>query len=581
MLPSLTAFNIMAKKILIIFVMFPALALGRNYQDVFTQNLAAQRQLAPPEAWFQEGRTLGDGTQSTPSIEVFREISNPNHRPGKHEFLDIRHKPEHRNYILLELVADEIWTQIENGETPNLKDVIKKVLERLKAKVKNNATQKTKVDAAASDIEIYGNVLGFSEERIRALRKEFLHLGTETTEEKLQEEKTLRQESSQLSRKTKEELEQEDKDNQKRLKDEAKETLERMFEGTSPGNHGLINLGTTCYINACLEVLHSITQFRQPILDMKIGRGFEDTDTYRNARNNFIRKTQTLFREKSGRGASETTIRAFLDSLEPFGFKHEGQADTKEFFENFLIALDQALPKAVYNSAVSNVLVGAEATDTSCPNCKKISSRYDLAPVTMLTVKESPKQCLEQCLEQYTAPGELDDKNLYKCSGCQRDVAATKQTKFLSLPAVLWIHLKRYNYELVQDPTTKEFEWKKKKLPGKVSFPDKLDMSHYVKDTMGTQQMYQIIAVIIHWGSIKSGHYYAYVLDTQSGLWYKKDNNSSNPSPNPPDMYRSTEAGKPSSENSQSDTGEDASSVTPYILVYGRIDPESENDPKP
>ncbi|GHS91463.1 hypothetical protein AGMMS49949_01900 [Alphaproteobacteria bacterium] len=353
-----------------------------------------------------------------------------------------------------------------------------------------NALQKICIDAAASDIEIYGNVLGFGKEGIEALRNEYLHLGTETTKQR----------------------EQEEKDNQKKLQAQAKASLERKFEGTSPGAYNLTNLGSTCYIDVGLQMLYSITQFRAAILEIDLDaidkvtheKGFKDTVTYRGVKSNFIGATQNLFREMSGSGASEATIEAFLASLRPFGFEHKGYADCEIFICAFFTALRTALIGTAYASVVDDIYDAVQISTRRCENNHQTNS-FQKYPITYLSTTSSLKSSLEVLTAQ-----KYEGKNSRCCKECGQ-TTETSQTKFLSTPPVLMFKLEKKRYNEVTDTTEKVLD--------ECSFPDKIAMSPYLVDKKVPGQIYELIGVITHIGTTEGIHYWTHVKNTATKKW--------------------------------------------------------------
>jgi ubiquitin C-terminal hydrolase len=88
------------------------------------------------------------------------------------------------------------------------------------------------------------------------------------------------------------------------------------------------------------------------------------------------------------------------------------------------------------------------------------------------------------------------------CPGCKEHRQASKKLDLWRLPEILVVHLKRFSYS----------RYMKNKIDTFVSFPiHNLNMNKYVKQTIGDQQpMYELYAVINHYGGMGGGHYSAY-----------------------------------------------------------------------
>jgi len=110
---------------------------------------------------------------------------------------------------------------------------------------------------------------------------------------------------------------------------------------------------------------------------------------------------------------------------------------------------------------------------------------------------------LLDCFHHYT---KTEDSLEYHCSECKIRVQAKKDLKFVKLPSVLVILLKRFESDL-------------KKITSNVEFPvNGLDMRPYVcenfvvnnSDLDDNEYMYDLVALSTHVGSLSSGHYTAY-----------------------------------------------------------------------
>lgn len=144
----------------------------------------------------------------------------------------------------------------------------------------------------------------------------------------------------------------------------------------------------------------------------------------------------------------------------------------------------------------------------------------------------TPSVTLAECLQRFTRPEKLGRTERAHCATCQNLCDVVKQLSIRTLPAVICFHLKRFE----QGPTLKHSH----KIDTHVSFPDVLDMSPYVSNSvMRTRfdrkrsydslprssaqlaqqalaagehdergsETYQLFAVVNHAGKIDNGHY--------------------------------------------------------------------------
>uniref|UniRef100_A0A674B4X3 ubiquitinyl hydrolase 1 n=1 Tax=Salmo trutta TaxID=8032 RepID=A0A674B4X3_SALTR len=112
---------------------------------------------------------------------------------------------------------------------------------------------------------------------------------------------------------------------------------------------------------------------------------------------------------------------------------------------------------------------------------------------------------LEQCLNLFTRPEVLAPEEAWYCPKCQQHREASKQLLLWRLPNVLIIQLKRFSF--------RSFIWRDK-INDMVDFPIRnLDLSKFCigqKDDMQQPPIYDLYAVINHYGGMIGGHYTAY-----------------------------------------------------------------------
>uniref|UniRef100_A0A914VHP8 Ubiquitin carboxyl-terminal hydrolase n=1 Tax=Plectus sambesii TaxID=2011161 RepID=A0A914VHP8_9BILA len=144
---------------------------------------------------------------------------------------------------------------------------------------------------------------------------------------------------------------------------------------------------------------------------------------------------------------------------------------------------------------------------------------------------------LGACLKQFVAVENLTGKNRYECERCclpankkireaksasskksdaamgLKNVDATKRYLVYSPPAVLTIHLKRFQ----QTPIGRLGRMSTRKLSGRVEFPFLLDLAPFCSkraqriDSAQQRVLYALYGVVSHSGDLGGGHYVAYV----------------------------------------------------------------------
>ncbi|CAK7201873.1 hypothetical protein SEUCBS139899_004588 [Sporothrix eucalyptigena] len=121
------------------------------------------------------------------------------------------------------------------------------------------------------------------------------------------------------------------------------------------------------------------------------------------------------------------------------------------------------------------------------------------------------KLTLQQCLDdEYIR----SDKCEYRCHKCNSTRMARRHTSIKSLPNVLSIQLKRFEYKQGRHD-------KAAKVDTPVEFPLQLNMLPYTNRSRGNQDsresyelnrscMYDLLSVVVHVGEIDTGHYVSY-----------------------------------------------------------------------
>jgi len=110
---------------------------------------------------------------------------------------------------------------------------------------------------------------------------------------------------------------------------------------------------------------------------------------------------------------------------------------------------------------------------------------------------------IEKCLAAFSAREQLNKMNTWYCSRCKDHVQAYKKMDVWSVPKVLTLHLKRFQYES---------GYAREKIDSLVKFHEYLDMTPHVQGPQNQKPLkYRLFAVSNHIGmGISSGHYTAY-----------------------------------------------------------------------
>ena len=132
---------------------------------------------------------------------------------------------------------------------------------------------------------------------------------------------------------------------------------------------------------------------------------------------------------------------------------------------------------------------------------------------------------LADCLKLFTEKEQLGENDLWYCPKCKDHVPAFKKFDLWSLPDVLIVHLKRFEY------IPGQYFMAREKIESLVSFPiQNLDLREFTANsggsTGGAGQQFDLFAVSEHMGTQHGGHYTAVVKNYRNGQWYSCNDSS-------------------------------------------------------
>ncbi|XP_067613180.1 ubiquitin carboxyl-terminal hydrolase nonstop [Eurosta solidaginis] len=171
------------------------------------------------------------------------------------------------------------------------------------------------------------------------------------------------------------------------------------------------------------------------------------------------------------------------------------------------------------NCIIDQIFTGMLQSDVVCQACKGVSTTIDPFWDISLDLGETahggatPKTLID-CLERYTRAEHLGESGKIKCSTCKSYQESTKQFSLRTLPSVASFHLKRFEHSTLID----------KKISTFISFPVEFDMTPFMseKNNAYGDFRYSLYAVVNHVGTIDTGHYIAYVRHHKD-TWVKCD----------------------------------------------------------
>lgn len=270
------------------------------------------------------------------------------------------------------------------------------------------------------------------------------------------------------------------------------------------GYVGLKNLGCICYLNSCIQQLYCIDPFRQFILS------YSSSDP-----ESLLYQLQVTFSALQHSIKQSFEPRNLCDVLQDWEGKPlnvQEQQDADEFINSFLDKILYQIPAESYN-IIHELLTGALITEIKgegdCEHVRKIQEKFFTLPIQVKNQKN-----LEGGLAEFVSGEVLEGQNAYQCDDCGQKVRAIRRVLINSLPKVLIVTLRRFefNYDLM----------KRVKLNDFCEFPTELDMTEYTSEEIKHQPkeyfQYRIKGVLVHLGTAESGHYYSYIRNGNTWL---------------------------------------------------------------
>lgn len=270
---------------------------------------------------------------------------------------------------------------------------------------------------------------------------------------------------------------------------------------------GLVNNGMTCYMNSLLQTLFQIKEFRRQVFKLPYDRMKEKGDGWE-----WVKAFQNLFytmMEDKGKVAETRELtKAFGWNLsEVFT-----QQDVQEFCCILLDKFEGKSKAAETEDFIGNLFRGKMENYIECVNVDYQSIREEVFYDIQLAVKNLDD--LYKSFDDYTAEEKLEGDNKYEAEGHGKQ-DAVKGIRFIQLPVILLLHLRRFEYDFQYDRNVKVLD-KSELIP-------EINLSKYVKGAKenDSQHNYCLFGILTHQGSTAgSGHYITFIRPNMK-KWYK------------------------------------------------------------
>jgi ubiquitin carboxyl-terminal hydrolase 36/42 len=276
---------------------------------------------------------------------------------------------------------------------------------------------------------------------------------------------------------------------------------------------GLSNMGNTCFLNSVLQCL----TYTPPLYNHLIAEDHKASCQVQGFCS--MCELQRLVMRLTNPTTASIRPIPIIQNLKVFAkhLRFGKQEDAHEFLRYFIDSLQKAClhgyPSKLdvhskHTTVIHQIFGGYHRSQVKCLVCNKTSNTFD----PLLDINLDIKGCssILQALSRSIKVDSLDGDNKYACPFCKKMTRATKHLTIETLPNVLTIQLKRFEYNSI-------FGGKISKV---VTYPSALNMRPYMSETQGQDEWYQLYGVLVHFGfSCHSGHYYCYVKNSNN-IWY-------------------------------------------------------------
>ncbi|KAI9543280.1 hypothetical protein NQZ68_011929 [Dissostichus eleginoides] len=247
--------------------------------------------------------------------------------------------------------------------------------------------------------------------------------------------------------------------------------------------HGLVNQGSTCYLNSVLQVLFMTKDFRDAV-ERHIS---ENTDS-----EHIDLQLASLFGDLKSYPAYTYKITKKLGINKVYE-----QQDAAEYFEKIL---------AKTSDDASKIFHGQLTHKTTCSSCRTETDAAGPFWNLTLALEDSYSQnfSVVNGIEKYFRESSLNGENRMYCEKCDDKSDATTKCVINHHPEVLMLLLKRFEFDY--------YSMRYVKINCTVDVPCTLQIPE--------NQTYELYAMVEHSGDLSSGHYIATIKSEDDGRCY-------------------------------------------------------------
>lgn len=304
------------------------------------------------------------------------------------------------------------------------------------------------------------------------------------------------------------------------------------------GQTGLVNLGNTCFLNSCMQILNHTYELSELLSSDKY-----KTSTKKDLPDTVIISEWNNLREVMWSQNGIVSPNRFVHHVQQLAIAKDrelftgfAQNDLPEFLLFMIECMHNSISRSVTMKIMGKVETGVDQMATDCYHMLKntyskeyseimdmfygiyVSELSSIDGKTVHTTKpesffildlEIPKAnaSLYECLDAFTSYEMLEGENAWfnEKMGQKEDVR--KRITFWNFPKILVITLKRFSVDGSH------------KIQDLIEFPlENLDVSKYVSGYNPKQYVYDLYGVCNHSGGPLGGHYTAFVK-MSDGTW--------------------------------------------------------------